>query len=454
MWTMLAIVSLLVVVVRRRAMLYLLWPLFIAYPYNYFRMQMPFFVLGLQDILMGAFGILIVLVDGRALAEGFRKLNRTGRLFLFVWIMFLILEVLARSFFIIRHPQESPTLILRILVDMALRFVPAMMVLTYVRTTRDGKIVLASFLVAMALAFGLVIGDRYSPFVYDLFQRSAFGTSWLDHQHRAIGGFSGPWEVGVVGAAVFAFIGGLVGRKPGVSWPVGLFMFVLVVVGVSLSLSRGGILSLVFAFVPYLIFGTNVQRIRGLVVISIVVFSLSVLTLANSGGISVADVVMNRMSRAISEQGLQSTAGGRVLIWRDLADLLTTNRLSWSELALGVGGMLGAGKEFAKSAHSGYLGPIIYFGMIGGGLLLFSLGMTVFSALRDAVSGRRIVVLSVLLTSLVNMVGNEFLTGERYIGFCILLLSMTKVAADVTAPAVPVQPVVPPAVSLPVRTRV
>lgn len=453
MWTLFATVSVLVVVVRRRAMMYVMWPLFIAYPYNYFRMHMPFFLLGFQDILMGILGILIVFVDAHLLVDGFRRLDRTGRLFLLVWVLFLILEVLARSLFVIRHPQESPLLIIRILVDMLLRFVPALMVLAYVRTPRDVKIVLVSFLAAITIAFALVIGDRYSPFVYDLYQRYSFGTSWLNHQYRAVGGFSGPWEVGIVGATVFAFIGGLVGRKPGISWPVGLAVLVLMVVGVSLSLSRGGILSLASVLIFYAVFGSYVKRIQWIFVIGVVAFALSALIIANTEGISLADLVMRRMSSAISDQGFESTAGRRVLIWRDMTELLTTSRLSWSELAFGVGGMLGAGREFAQSAHSGYLGPIIYFGLIGGGLLLVTLFMTVLSAVRDALWDGRIVVLAVLVTSMVNMVGNEFLTGERYIGFCILLLSMTRAIPGATVPSVSAHPDMPQVVLPQVRIR-
>jgi hypothetical protein len=209
-------------------------------------------------------------------------------------------------------------------------------------------------------------------------------------------------------------------------------ILVLTLLGMVFSMSRGGMVAALVGVAGIVILSSWSLRLRAVLFLGLVIVALLSLRFVGDGGeYGVSDLVLKRVQTAYDDGTLQGTAGSRVGIWRSQWDILTTGGLRWDQLLLGLGGMGGALKSLGETTHSGFLGPVIYYGLTGGGILLGLLASVLLGSARLWRKGRP-AALVVMMTVLANMVGNEFLVSSLTTGivaFVLVLLSTGPLVA-------------------------
>lgn len=438
------------VLARRSWMPVLAWPVVFLYPHAWFRQNLiPFSPLGLHDAWL-LLCLPLLLVDVGRVRRGLEPgLMRRVAVLLAVA---LAAHLWGASVLLVRHPTSSWRLPLELLASDLRSLVPLLAAAAYVRTARDIRVAAASFALSAAAAFGLVVADRYLPEIFAMFNHTSYWSDPNSHARRAVGGFTGPWEVGAVAALTSAWVLAMVTDRRRLGLLPGLALLGLAFLGTAFSQSRAGLLAGAAAIGGMALLSPWRSRWRVAVLLGVVAVVVLSLRLGASGWESygVADLIERRFETAYDAGHLTGSAEVRVGIWARQWDWLRSGQISGAELAFGVGGIEGAVREFQASTHSGFLGPLVYYGLPVGLAMLLAFGGVAAAALREAWALRRPGALMMVVAMAVSMVSGEFLVSvltSGVLGFLAVTLERT---VPVTAPAVRPRPVATgPAASAP-----
>ena len=431
------VTAVILTVLRRSRMIFLLWPIVMLHPYAWVRSQFSFLPLGLHDLYVFACMVLLM-VD---LSRMRRVLDRgVMPLVLALLMLTMVAHAWGLMVLLVTHPSLGWMLpVINFASDVRL-LPPVLMVAVYVDSIEKARLASRSFVFSLIAGFGLVVADGYSPVIYDLFNHTAYRSTWQDHMRRAVGGFSGPWEVGAIGAmcatVALAMIGGqrLIGRIPAA------LLFVLSFLGTTLSLSRSGLVSWILGVVGMGMFSPWKSRWRLLIPLLAGVVVVLSLRFGKSEweSVSVVDIIESRFEAAYVGGHLAGSAQKRVSIWDRQWDWISTGQFSTSELWLGVGGLEGSVLSFRASTHSGFFGPFLYYGLPLGLLLQIALGALLVKTIQLGKLAQNPGAPLLVVVMLSTMIGGEFLTSIQSAAvFGFLLVLLARVQKLVTVSEVP-----------------
>jgi hypothetical protein len=414
-------------VIRPRSMVLLMWPVVFLYPYAWIRSNSPFFIMGLHDFYILGCGLL-ALADYRKIREGFALSDPSISTFILLLVFQVVAHLWSTAIFLMRFPDESWLIPLRTFTSDIRCFVPGIVAVAYLRDERQIRRAVLWFGLFVLAAFGLVIADRFGSFVFRVFNHTTYQSTVALSHYRSVGGFGGPWEVGAVGAASIVFLLYLVVTRGYLNRLLGIVAVATIGVGIVFSLSRSGIMATVTGAVAVLAFSGFRARFRALIVVGIAFLVMSSLRFGDERkSYDLANLVEDRMSTAYRGGELSDTAESRVSIWNDQLDHMWSGQMSWSEIFLGHGGMIGSARVFGATTHNGFIGPFFYYGILGAVLLLGTWGFMLMRAFRLWVTRSSSQILALLGTSMVGMLGNEFLSSlaaTYVLGFAIAIFSL------------------------------
>jgi hypothetical protein len=422
------VTAVILTVLRRSRMIFLMWPIVLLYPYAWVRSQFPFLPLGLHDLYVFSC-MALLLVD----LSKIRRVLDPGvmRLTLVLLLVTMVAHAWGLMVLLINHPSLGWTLpLINFAADM--RFLPPVfMVAVYVDSIEKARVASRSFVFAIIVGFSLVVADGYSPVIYDLFNHTAYQSRWQDHIRRAVGGFSGPWEVGAI-AAMSATAGlAMIGRRRLASQTPVAVLFILSFLGTTLSLSRTGLVSWVLGVFGMGVFSPWKSRWR--LVLPMVATAVVLLSLrfgqSEWESVSVVDIIETRFETAFVGGHLAGSAKKRVSIWDQQWDWISTGQYSTSELWLGVGGLEGSVLNFRASSHSGFFGPFLYYGLPLGLLLQIVLGILLVKAVQLGTRTHSPGIPLLVVVMLSTMISGEFLTSNlsaAVFAFLIALLARVE----------------------------
>ena len=224
-------------------------------------------------------------------------------------------------------------------------------------------------------------------------------------------------------------------RLLGRVWGVGLF--VLSFLGALLSQSRSGMIAWSVGIVGMGLFSPWRSRWRLLIPLAAVGIVTLTLRFGDTEWESygVVDVIERRFETAFSGGHMVGTAGVRVDIWQRQLDWLTTGNFSTSELLFGVGGIDGSILTFRASSHSGFLGPLMYYGIPMGVLLQLALLALALQAVRLGLGSRNPGAVFMVAAMMAAMVGSEFLVSSMCVSVFGFLLAILARLSTMSTPA-------------------
>jgi len=423
--------ALVATILRRPLMAILYWPIVFLNPFSWIRSTLTFLPFGLQDVFaLICLGLLAIDLP-RARRSVEPGVIRGATVLL---LLVLLADAAGEAVLLVGHPGYSRLDSLASVVADLRFLLPVLIVAVHVRTATQVRATTLSFFLSVIAAFCLVVADRYTPIVYDLFNHTAYISTWQDHIRRAVGGFSGPWEVGALAAmalvTALAFLSnGRLGRFAGV------VVLVMTCLAAVFSESRAGLIAVAIGLAGMAVFSSWRIRWRFLLPVLTVLTVLLLLRFSSdteweSSG--VIDMVERRFDTAFSGGHLSGSAEARVDIWDRQLEWLTVGQFTGPELLFGVGGMKGSILSFQASSHSGYLGPFLYFGLPLGLLLHAALLSLLVKAIRLGFHSRNPGAAMVVVVMMASMISGEFLISSlcaSVFGFLLALLARSETVA-------------------------
>ncbi len=433
-------------VLRPRSMLAFLWPVVLLHPHPVVREILPFQRMGLQNWYL-LLCLVLVLAHPRRLREGVRTAAPVVRRTLVLLVLLALAHLHAVLVLWLRYPWLPGVgygKLAEQLVSDLRYLVPMLAAIAYVRDRSDLVLAVRSFALALFAAFGLVIADRYTPGVFQLFNHTAYESTWPMHVERAVGGFGGPWEVGGIGAlgivfATVAAVGQRVLRRSSA-----IALLVVTAVGVVFSVSRAGFVASALGLAGVLAVSRRRAKWSVLVLLLVAAGVLLFLQFENPGGetTDIPGLVERGIDRAYEGGELKGSAALRARIWREHLEYLRRGQLDWGQILAGFGGLEGVGVAFQSTGHNGYLAPYLYFGLPWAVALHLALLWVLLGAMKGGAWTRRPEILVMWATVLGGMVTSEFLISGltwSVLGFLVVVtaVSATQEQQGAGVPAAP-----------------
>jgi hypothetical protein len=440
-------------VLRPRSMLVFLWPIVLLHPHPVVREYLPFQRMGLQNWYL-LLCLVIILADPRRVRQGLATSMPVVRRTLLLLLVVGLAHLHAVFVLWLRYPWLPDVgwdKVLEQLMSDLLYAVPFLGGLAYVRDRSDRVVAIRAFALSLFAAFALVIGDRLSPIVFDLFNHTGYVSTWKMHAERAVGGFGGPWEVGGIGALgiVFATVAALgqsvLGRVTAI------VLLVVTTAGVVFAVSRAGYVGMALAILGVLLVTRGGAKWRALALLAAAAVVLLFLQVqAPSGEMTdITSMVEQGIDRAYDEGELRGSAAVRARIWRDHVEYLRSGNLEWSQILAGLGGLEGVGVTLQSTGHNGYLAPYLYYGLPWALLMHLALLGAVLASLQGRVWSTHPEIFVMWATVLGGMVTSEFLISNLTASVLAFLVVVT--AAAIPGNGVRAPPVAGPPVAAPPR---
>jgi len=399
---------------RPRIALAMMWPLVMLHPHLLVKDFLPWQRMGLQN-----WYLLLCLVRTawawRPLREGLRNATPAMRWTLRLLLLLAALHLYGLLVLWYRHPWV-PGLGWEKVAEQVfsdLRFLaPPVVLLAWVRSPKDQRLAIRSLSLSLFLGAMLVVLDRFFPEVYDLFNHTAYESTWEMHQVRSVGGYAGPWEVGGIGSIGIVWATTAMVNRRVLGRLSGLLLLTLSIVSVVFAMSRAGYVASAIGLVGVLLFARQGAKVSvaGLLLTAGVVLALLQFRVPQGDTpLTVPGLIEEGIDKAYEEGTLKGSAAIRVQLWQDQIRYFQSGSLRWDELLFGMGGLEGMAVAFEATGHNGYLAPFLYYGIPAAVLLhLFLLASIVASLLGQGAS-RSPEVFVMWGTILGGMVTSEFL---------------------------------------------
>lgn len=399
---------------RPRVALAMMWPLVMLHPHPLVRDLLPWQRMGLQNwyLLLCLFRTVWA---WRPFREGIRDATPTLRWTLRLLVLLAVLHLYGLLVLWYRHPWLPGLGWAKVAeqVFSDLRYLaPPVILLSWVRTRRDQVLAIRSLSLSLFLAASLVALDRFSPLIFDLFNHTAYESTWEMHQVRAVGAYSGPWEVGGIGSLGIVWATTAVVNRRALGRLSGLLLLTLSVVSVVFALSRAGFVASAIGLVGVLLFARQGSKVgvAGLLITAAVVLAmLQVRVPQGDAPVTIPGLIEEGVEKAYEEGALKGSAAIRVRLWQDQIRYYQDGLLRWDELVFGMGGIEGMAVAFEATGHNGYIAPFLYYGIPAATALHLFLLLAVLASLRDPDVARRPEGFVMWGTILGGMITSEFL---------------------------------------------
>jgi len=399
---------------RPRVALAVMWPLVLLHPHPLVRDLLPWQRMGLQN-----WYLLLCLVRAawawRPLREGIRGATPAIRWTLRLLVLMAALHLYGLLVLWYRHPWLPGLGWAKVAeqVFSDLRYLaPPVVLLAWVRSRRDQVLAIRSLSLSLFLASLLVALDRFTPAVFDLFNHTAYESTWEMHQVRAVGGYSGPWEVGGIGALGIVWATTAVVNRRALGRLPGLLLLTLSAVSVAFALSRAGFVASAIGLAGVLLFARQGSKISvaGLLLTAALALALfQVRVPQGDAPVTIPGLIEEGVEKAYEEGALKGSAAIRVRLWQDQLRYFQDGLLRWDELLFGMGGIEGMAVAFEATGHNGYIAPFLYYGIPAATVLHLFLLLAVLASVRGPEAARRPEVFVMWGTVLGGMITSEFL---------------------------------------------
>lgn len=422
------LVASLMAVLRPRSMLIFIWPLVLLHPYPVVRDLIPFQRMGLHNWYL-MLCLAVILGNPRRLREGLAMSAPVVRRTLLLLVVFGAAHLHAVFVLWLRYPWLEglgwSKLLEQFVSDLRL-LVPMLAALAYIRDRSDLLVTVRSFAVALFAAFALVIADRFTPLVFELFRHTSYASVWSMHVVRAVGGFGGPWEVGGIGALGLVFATRAAVGQQVLGRTAAIALLVVTVAGVVFSVSRAGFVGAGLAIAGVLVVSRRGAKWSVLLLLAAAAAVLMFMDVRSPAGetTDIASLVETGVDQVYLGGELKGSAAIRTRIWRDHLEFLRSGQLDWSQILAGLGGLEGFGVTFQSTGHNGYLAPYLYYGLPWAVALHLSLLAVLLASLKGRVWTTRPEVFVLWVTVLGGMVTSEFLISgltSSVLGFLVVV---------------------------------